>query len=294
MTTASQLATRCDDRFRGSSNSVISASQWLSYLNEAYDRVNVFSPWWPWLEIAEQTLTVPDTGVVGAVNNRAASLPTDVIGINWAYDITDDYRLIDQMGRGDFFHQDHLRSEVGQPVTYRLRGSKIELNPTPAVATSVAVEVTLLPTALAADTITNFNATGGAAGNITATGVAVGDTLLAVMGVKDSDQSRTDFTSQFTITATNTINNSAGSATTGYHLAVVWRTASGSASPVFPSGYHDILIDGALAACYLDDGNQGMHDKYEARFQSRLQAMLISVQANRTETNQPIRDTFWS
>src|SRR5437899_2667502 len=109
MTTASQLATRCDDRFRGSSNSVITVSQWLSYLNEAYNRVNVFSPWWPWLETSEQTLSF-------TANVRSANLPTDVLGVNWAYNSTDDFRLIDQMGRGDFFHQDHLRSEVGQPV----------------------------------------------------------------------------------------------------------------------------------------------------------------------------------
>ena len=72
MTTASQLATRCDDRFRGSANSVITASQWLSYLNEAYNRVNVFSPWWPWLETSEQTISF-------SANVRSANLPTDVL-----------------------------------------------------------------------------------------------------------------------------------------------------------------------------------------------------------------------
>lgn len=287
MTTASQLATRADQRFRGSSNSVISASEWLSYLNEAYNRVNVFSPLWPWLETSEQTLSF-------SASNRVAALPTDVIAVNWAYDTTDDYRLIDQMGRGDFFHQDHLRSEVGQPVTYRLRGSNMELNPTPSAATTVVAECVLQPTALAADSYVRVESTGGAAGNITATGVATGDTLLSVTGIKDSDQSFHDFTSEFSITAANTINNSGGTATTGYHLAVVVRTASSSAEPVFPEGYHDILIDGALAAAYLDDGNKGQHDAYEARFQTRLTAMANSILQSRTETNQYIRDTFWS
>jgi hypothetical protein len=294
MTTASALASRCDTRFKGSSNSVVSAASWLAYLNEAYNRVNVFTPLWPWLETSEQSLTVPDSGTVGAVNNRSAALPTDVLGVNWVYDVTDDYRLIDQMGRGDFFHQDHLRSEVGQPVTYRVRGSSIELNPTPNVATSIVLEAILCPTALAADTVSVTSHTGAVAGNVTATGVHVGDTLLSVVGVKTSDQSVHDFTSEFTITATNTINNSGGTTTAGYVLTVTWRTLSSSASPVFPSAYHDILIDGALAAAYLDDGNAAQGKEYEDRFTNRLTHMMQSVLMNRTETNQPVRDTFWS
>lgn len=287
MTTASALATRASIRFRDPGFAVIANSQWLAYLNEAYNRVNAASPLWPWLESTVQTLSF-------TAGNRSVALPTDVIGVNWAYDSTDDYRLIDQMGRGDFFHQDHLRSETGQPVTYRVVGSTMELNPTPLTNTTVVVECILMPSALAADTISTFEATGGAAGNITATGVAVGDTLLAVGGVKTADQTYFDFSSQFSITAANVINNSAGTATTGYKLVVVWRTLSSSASPIFPSAFHDVLIEGALAAAYLDDGNFRAHDKCESRFSDRIKSMLASVQLSRTETNQPIRDTFWS
>jgi hypothetical protein len=294
MTTASALASRCDDRFKGNSNAVITASQWLSYLNEAYNAVNGESPLWPWLETAEQTITVPDSGTVGTANNRAASLPTDVLAINYAYNVTDDYRLIDQMGRGDFFHQDHLRSEVGQPVTYRLRGSKIELSPTPTVATSVALEVVLMPTALAAVTYTKVESTGGAAGNITATGVAVGDTIISVLAIKDSDQSFVDRTSEFSITATNTINNSGGTSTAGYHLAVTVQTLSSSSSPVWPSAYHDILVPGALSYAYLDDGNIELADAYAKRFEQKIAGMKAAVLNTRTENNQPIRDVFWS
>lgn len=294
MTTATALATRCDTRFKGGSNSVISATEWLAYLNEAYDKVNRFTPNWPWLETSEQSIVVPDTGSAGTVNNRSAALPTDVFAVAWVYDVTDDYRLIDQQAAGDFFHQDHLRSEVGQPVTYRLRNNKIELNPTPSVATTLAVQAVLMPTALAADSVPTFEATGGVAGNITATGVHVGDTLLAVGGVKTSDQSYTDFTAEFSITGTNIINNSGGSNTTGYKLVVVWRTLSGSASPTFPSAYHDILIDGALAMAYLDDGNPGQGDRYQQLFMEGIKSMLGQLGQSRTETNSIIRDTFWS
>jgi hypothetical protein len=294
MATLSQLATRCDTRFKGANNSVISTTEWASYLNEAYDKVNRYSPNWPWLETSEQTLTVPDSGVVGAIANRSAALPADVYAVAYAYDVTDDYRLIDQQAAGDFYHQDHLRSEVGQPVTYRLRGSRLELNPTPLVTTTVVIQAVLLPAALSADTINTIDAEGGVAGNITATGVNVGDTLLAVGGVKDSDQSYHDFTSEFSITGTNVINNSGGTDSTAYELVVVWRSLNGSASPVFPSQYHDILIDGALAQAYLDDGNPGQGDKYQLLFQQGINGLLTQLAQSRTETNSIIRDTFWS
>lgn len=142
MTTATALGARAAERFKDPSNNVVTAAQWLSYCNEAYDQLNAYSPLWPWLETSEQTLSF-------TANVRSATLPTDVLAVNWAYDSTDDYRLIDQMGRGDFFHQDHLRSEVGQPVTYRVRASTMELNPTPAVATTVVAECVLVPAALA-------------------------------------------------------------------------------------------------------------------------------------------------
>lgn len=294
MTTAAVLAQRCDTRFKGNANSVVAASEWLNYLNDAYNRVNMASPLWPWLEIQEVTLVVPDSGTVGAINNRSAALPTDTVGLDYAYDVTDDYRLIDQMGRGDFFHQDHLRSEVGQPVTYHVIGSRIELNPTPSVATTVAIGAITMPTALAPDVVNVLSVVGGVAGDITVTGVALGDTLLSVMAIKDADQTSVNRTAEFAITATNTINNAGGSNDTGYHLVVTWRTTNSSNSPVFPSAYHDILITDSLASAYLDDGNPGQSDKYAARFESKLAMMKASLLMNRTETNQPIRDTFWS
>lgn len=287
MTTASQLATRCAVRFKDENNAVVSASAWLSYLNEAYNQVNAESPWWPWLETSEQTLSF-------TANNRVANLPTDVLTVNWAYNVTDDFRLIDQMGRGDFFHQDHIRSEIGQPVTYRLRGSTMELNAAPSQNTTVVAECNLMPTALAVETYVIRDVAGAAAGNITVAGITTADTIISVVGIKDSDQSLHDYTSEFTITATNTINNIAGTATTGYHLAVTVRTFSGANAPVWPSAYHDLLIDGALAAAYLDDGNPGQATAYAQRFEGKVSGMKNALLGPRTEANAPIRDTFWS
>jgi hypothetical protein len=210
MTTATNLGVRAAARFKDPNNNVITAAQWLSYLNEAYSDVNAYSPLWPWLETSEQTLSF-------TANNRSANLPTDVLGVNWAYDTTDDYRLIDQMGHGDFFHQDHLRSEVGQPVTYRVRGATMELNPTPSANTTVVAECSLQPVDLA-----------------------------------------------------------------------------GGDSPVFPSAWHNILIDDMLAAAYLDDGNPALSKAHADRFEAGIKRMFNSILMGRTEANQYIRDTFWS
>jgi hypothetical protein len=64
---------------------------------------------------------------------------------------------------------------------------------------------------------------GGAAGDITVTGIKVGDELLEVLwfvGAGTAVTDVTDLTAEFTITATNTINNTGGTASTGDKLLV--------------------------------------------------------------------------
>lgn len=68
---------------------------------------------------------------------------------------------------------------------------------------------------------------GGAAGNLTVTSIAVGDAILWVTGVSKYSgnlflATTVDFTSEFSITAANTINNTGGTATTNWILAVGW------------------------------------------------------------------------
>lgn len=65
---------------------------------------------------------------------------------------------------------------------------------------------------------------GGAAGNLTLTGVAVGDELVFVgrFSTAAAIATLTDLTAEFSITATNTINNTGGTATTGDTLMVIW------------------------------------------------------------------------
>lgn len=71
-------------------------------------------------------------------------------------------------------------------------------------------------------------ATGGAAGNITVTGISTDDQLLAVIefaGAGTDVTNLTDRTAEFSITAANTINNTGGTATTGDKLLVFYLDA---------------------------------------------------------------------
>jgi hypothetical protein len=65
---------------------------------------------------------------------------------------------------------------------------------------------------------------GGAAGNLTLTGIATGDELSFVgrFSTAAAIATLTDLTAEFSVTAANTINNTGGTATTGDTLMVVW------------------------------------------------------------------------
>lgn len=64
-------------------------------------------------------------------------------------------------------------------------------------------------------------AAGAAAGDITIAGMTAAKVIAAVVGIKDADQTSHDFTAEFTA-ASGKINNGGGTATTGYHLVVVF------------------------------------------------------------------------
>lgn len=64
---------------------------------------------------------------------------------------------------------------------------------------------------------------GGAAGNHTVTGIAVGDNLISVLHLDLGGNNETDLTSEFTITATDTINNGGGTSTAADTLLVTYE-----------------------------------------------------------------------
>jgi hypothetical protein len=65
---------------------------------------------------------------------------------------------------------------------------------------------------------------GGAAGNITVTGIAVGDELVSVLQFTTAASIATlaNRTSEYSVTAPNVINNTGGTASTGDQLLVIW------------------------------------------------------------------------
>ena len=69
---------------------------------------------------------------------------------------------------------------------------------------------------------------GGAAGAHTVTGIKVTDELVAVLHQDYTDASETgaDITSEFSITAADTIDNTAGTATTGGFLVVTYLSVA--------------------------------------------------------------------
>ena len=67
---------------------------------------------------------------------------------------------------------------------------------------------------------------GGAAGNHTVTGILLNDVLVCVWEQNGTSGLLTDLTSEFSITADDTINNTGGTATTGDTLIVEWQTAT--------------------------------------------------------------------
>lgn len=65
---------------------------------------------------------------------------------------------------------------------------------------------------------------GGAAGNLTLTGIAVGDEIafVGVFTTAASIATLADLTAEFSVTAPNTINNTGGTSTASNQLMVVW------------------------------------------------------------------------
>lgn len=71
-----------------------------------------------------------------------------------------------------------------------------------------------------------FQAAGAVAGNVTVTGIAVGDNLISVIahqvGGAVGIDSVADLTSEFSITAANTINNTGGTSSASGFLVILY------------------------------------------------------------------------
>jgi hypothetical protein len=78
-------------------------------------------------------------------------------------------------------------------------------------------------------------------------------------------------------------------------LHVEYRTRPAdltSGEPIFPEQYHGILLEGALARAYIDDGNRDQAAVHEAKFQELLGGMKDDLLASRGETYPQIHDAW--
>lgn len=64
-------------------------------------------------------------------------------------------------------------------------------------------------------------------------------------------------------------------------------------TPAFPAQYHRMLVDGALASAYADDGNGAMAKHYEDRFVKKLEQMKGDLLDSQEEGNYVVVDDYW-
>lgn len=63
--------------------------------------------------------------------------------------------------------------------------------------------------------------------------------------------------------------------------------------PAFPEQYHTMLVEGALARAYLDDGASEQAAAHQSAFLMMLERMLSADLASRHDTHATIVDTWW-
>jgi hypothetical protein len=214
MTTATALIARCKTRFGDASGDIVSSADWLAYINEAYDEANRHSPFWPFEETADTSVTI-------AAGANSASLETEQAG-SWrvisVLNTTDDYTLAPAAG-APFSDYPTESADPGSPEVYRLFGNTLQVYPYTDHAIVLRIEVFKPPTAL--------------------------------------------------------LDNS-------------------SSAPVWPPEFHSVLIEGALAMAYRDDGNDTFADKHYEKFLagiSKMEEALLS--GMRAESYPQIIDTGW-
>lgn len=87
------------------------------------------------------------------------------------------------------------------------------------------------------------------------------------------------------------------SVTTALRVEYVAQLAVLSADadlPVFPQNFHGrLLVDGALADAYLDDGNQKQYDTHEAIFQAAIKDLVMWAGETQTERYPEVTDNFY-
>lgn len=75
------------------------------------------------------------------------------------------------------------------------------------------------------------------------------------------------------------------------YIATPALLAAGGDEPVFPEQYHNILVEGALARAYEDDGNLEQSAVHQGRFETILAGMMADLLNDRSPYSHTIIDT---
>lgn len=77
------------------------------------------------------------------------------------------------------------------------------------------------------------------------------------------------------------------------YLAPLTALSADGDLPIFPSDYHDLLVEGALADAYYDDGQPEQGMLHEQHFQHILEGLKADLLAERHEGYYRPVDNFW-
>lgn len=138
--TTSSLVTRCETRFGDTGHAIVSAADWLQYLQDAYDDGNTYSPFWPWNELRKSDFSL----AAGANTIALTSYGSRVLSV---HNVTDMYPLTPLEAHATWRTQ-YPTTDQGSPVNYRMFAQTLEVYPIPDHAITVAVEYYGNPTAL--------------------------------------------------------------------------------------------------------------------------------------------------
>lgn len=133
MTTTAALIDRCIARFGDPNQEIVDDATWLSYLQDAYDEGNRFSPYWPWMKRVTEDLTITPPG-----NNTGF---TSVYRILAVHNETDDLRLTALEGNQTVYDVfPDFDESPGTPVLFRLFGENLEVYPFPDHEIAILIE----------------------------------------------------------------------------------------------------------------------------------------------------------
>lgn len=128
------LQARCAERFRDPTNKIVTATQWKSYLNEAYHDVVNASPFWEFKEVVSNGSLTVNAG------SQYVALPTDAVRVLAVRNATDDVVLHQLDGRRAHLDAYPDGDDTGVPTYYRVFAGRIYVFPTPEANTVLDIE----------------------------------------------------------------------------------------------------------------------------------------------------------